>query len=351
MELYFLDRDFAAVSPPVDTAVSLVWSLRYGECGTFTADLPLTAGTCGEAAYTAGELLEVASGAVYLCDRQYCGRIETVTCRDAALHIGGRMLECLLYDRVAGTETVYTGTAGQAVRAALAQWAGDLPLTVEGDIPDLTETMLFTMEAGEGLGQWLHRLLAPLGAMYSVELRDGGLFFSVTAGTDRSLDSEPGTSRAIFSEDFGNIAGLEAELYRENAINRIYVEGSDGTVVTVDHAPTADRRREGYRKAADIRPAEYGSTAAYKAALTRRGEELLAANGEIFRLTCRGEYDTRPAYGTDYRLGDICEVQGDSLGVRQAVRLTAVDVVYEGGTVKLYPYFGDTVARIRTTIV
>ena len=350
MELYFLDRDFQAVSPPVDTAISLVWSLRYGECGTFSADLPLTSGSHGETAYTAKELLALASGAVYLCDRQYCGRIETVTCRDAALHIGGRMLECLLYDRVAGTETVYTGTAGQAVQAALTQWAGDLPLTVTGTIPALTETEVFPIEAGEVLGRWLHRLLAPLGAMYSVELREGRLVFAVTVGTDRSLDSRDGVNRAIFSEDFGNIASLEAELYREAAINRIYVEGSDGTVVTVDQAPAADRRKEGYKKAADIRPAEYGSTAAYRAALTRRGRELLAANGEIFRLTCRGEYDTQPAYGRDYRLGDICEVQGDSLGVRQAVRLTAVDVVYEGGTVQLYPQFGDTVARIRTTI-
>ncbi len=350
MELYFLDRNFAAVSPPVDTAVSLVWSLRYGECGTFAAQLPLTPGTYGDTAYTAKELLKVAAEAVYLCDRQYCGRIETVTCRDAVLHIGGRMLECLLYDRVAEADTVYSGTAGQAVRAALNRWAGDLPLTVTGEIPDLTEAMVFPMEAGEVLGRWMHRILAACGAMYSVELRDGGLVFAVTVGTDRSLDSAPGTSRAIFSEDFGNIAGLEAELYRETAINRIYVEGSDGTVVTADHAPAADQRREGYRKAADIRPAEYSSTAAYRAALTRRGEELLAENGEIFRLTCRGEYDTRPAYGRDYRLGDICEVQGDSLGVRQAVRLTAVDVVYEGGTVKLYPWFGDAVARIRNTI-
>lgn len=290
------------------------------------------------------------SGAVYLCDRQYCGRIETVLCRRHSLHIGGRMLESLLYDRVAGAESVYTGTAGQAVAAALAQWAGDLPLTVEGSIPALTEPMLFTMEAGEVLGQWLHRLLAPLGAMYSVDMRDGRLLFRVTVGTDRSLDSDPGVSRAIFSEDFGNIAGLETELYRENAMNRIYVEGSDGTVVTVDHAPSADQRKEGYRKAADIRPGGYSSTSAYRAALIRRGEELLAANGETFRLTCAGEYDVQPAYGTDYRLGDICELQGDSIGVRQAARLTAVDVVYEGGTVKLYPYFGDTVRRLRTAV-
>ena len=335
MELYFLDRDFQAVSPPVDTAISLVWSLRYGECGTFTADLPLTPGSHGETAYTAKELLALASGAVYLCDRQYCGRIETVTCRDAALHIGGRMLECLLYDRVAGTETVYTGTAGQAVQAALAQWAGDLPLTVTGTIPALTETEVFPMEAGEVLGRWLHRLLAPLGAMYSVELREGRLVFAVTVGTDRSLDSRDGVNRAIFSEDFGNIASLEQELYRGEALNRIYVEGSDGTVAAADRAPSAKQRREGYKKASDIRPADYGSTEAYRAALVQRGEELLDGAGPCLRLSCEAEYDAEPRYGSDYLLGDICEIRSETMGIRTAARLTAVDVVYEGGTVKV----------------
>ena len=65
MELYFLDRNFSAVSPPVDTATSLVWSLRYGECGTFAADLPLTQGTYGGAAYTAKELLSLLNSDKY----------------------------------------------------------------------------------------------------------------------------------------------------------------------------------------------------------------------------------------------------------------------------------------------
>lgn len=347
MELYFLNGNFAAVSPPVDTAVSAVWSLRYGECGTFAMEIPLTAGTADGTAYTPGELLSLASGAAYLCDRQFCGRIETVICRDNTLRLGGRLLECLLYDRVAGAECAYSGTAGQAVLAALRQWAGDLPFILPDTVPDLTASSVFPMETGENLGKWIHHLLYPLGAGYTVELRDGQLFFDIVQGVDRSLDSAPGVNRAIFSEDFGNIAGLETELYRENVLNWIYVEGSDGTLVPVNRSGGSDWRREGYRKASDIRPDQYGSTAAYQAALVKRGEELLDANRETARVSCVGEYEALPRYGTDYRLGDICEVQGDTLGVRRALRLTAVDVVSEGGTVKLYPFFGDTVRKIR----
>lgn len=372
MELYFLDRSFAAVSPPIDTATSVVWSERLAECGTFAVELPLTMGAYS-AAYTSRELLTLASTAAYLCDRQFCGRIETVICKEHTLHIGGRLLECLLYDRVASTDTVYSGTVGQIVLAAVRDWAGDLPLTLPDTVALGEDTVALdedivqvSMVRGEALGKWLHTLLTPLGAGYATTLtEEGTLTFSVYVGIDRSLDSADGVSRAIFSEDFGNIAGLETELYREDARDRLYVEGSDGTMVVVstdvvstdvetteatEATEAATWRREGYAKASDIRPGQFSTTAAYQAALTNRGRELLHKYQPITRLTCIGEYSATPQYGVDYHLGDICEVQGDTWGVRCALRLTAVDVVYEGGTVKLYPFFGGTVERVRTIL-
>lgn len=351
MELYFLDRSFASISPPVDTATSVVWSERLSECGTFAVELPLTMGAYA-AAYTSRELVTLASTAAYLCDRQFCGRIETVTCKEHTLHMGGRLLECLLYDRVASTDTVYSGTVGEIVLAAVQDWAKDLSLTLPETLALGEEVVQVTMVRGEALGKWLHGLLSPLGAGYAITLtEEGTLSFAVYVGIDRSLDSADGVSRAIFCEDFGNIAGLETELYREDVWDRVYVEGSDGTMVVVDPTTNGESwSREGYAKALDIRPGQFDSTAAYQAALTNRGRELLQTHGEIQRLTCIGEYTATPQYGVDYHLGDICEVQGDTWGVRCALRLTAVDVVYEGGTVKLYPFFGGTVQRVRTRV-
>jgi len=344
MELYFLNEHLDTMASPADTAVSMVWNLRYHECGTFTAVFPLT-----DEGMTPAERIALAGEAVYLCDRSRCGRIETVICRDNLLQLEGRMLECLLYDRAASGETVYTGTAVQAAKAALQQWAGDLALVQEDGVPSIGGTGPFLMEAGESVGRFLHRILKPFGASYRITLDGTGTIrFGFTLGTDRSLDSEPGVSRAIFSEDFGNIASLEQELYRGEALNRIYVEGSDGTVAAADRAPSAKQRREGYKKASDIRPADYGSTEAYRAALVQRGEELLDGAGPCLRLSCEAEYDAEPRYGSDYLLGDICEIRSETMGIRTAARLTAVDVVYEGGTVKLYPCFGDDVIRLKT---
>ena len=80
----------------------------------------------------------------------------------------------------------------------------------------------------------------------------------------------------------------------------------------------------------------------------QRGEELLDGAGPCLRLSCEAEYGAEPRYGSDYLLGDICEIRSETMGIRTAARLTAVDVVYEGGTVKLYPCFGDDVIRLKT---
>lgn len=340
MELYFLDVDFQPISMPVDTAISVVWSLRYHECGTFTVVLPVIEDP---------ELLSVASRAVYLCDRERCGRIETILCRNGLLQVEGRMLECLLYDRVAAADETFTGTAAEAVLEAMAQWAGDLPLVHIGTTPAAAAGP-YTMTAGTNLGKWMHDTLAADGLSYKVEYTDGKLCFALIAGVDRSLDSETGVSRAIFSEEFGNIASLEEELFREDVCSRIYVEGSDGTVVTVDRSGSAAGRRECYKKASDIQPKDFADTDAYRAALAERGGQLLAGMGERSRLSCVAEYDTHPRYGKDYRLGDVCEIYSPAMSIRMAARLTALDVVCEGGTVRLYPCFGDAVLRLKTAL-
>ena len=349
MELYFLDRQFTAISLPVDTAISVVWSLRYHECGTFTAVLPLTDGMDDGAA-----LLSTAARAVYLCDREHCGRIETLICRDGLLHSEGRMLECLLYDRVAAADAVYSGTAAEAVLAAMEQWAGDLSFApadpADRTLPQDSEAVQHSMEAGDTLGKWIHGLLEPIGASYTITLADGRLRFALVQGTDRSLDSDPEVGRAVFSEEFGNIASLEEELYREEVCTRFYVEGSDGLVVAVETPEAAENPREGYKKATDLRPEDFETENAYRAALVRRGETLLAAAGERSRLSCVAEYDVQPRYGVDYRLGDICEIFSPALGIRMAVRLTALDVVCEGGTLRLYPFFGDGIMRLKTAL-
>ncbi len=350
MELTFLSENFTPISFPIDTAISVVWSLRMEECGTFAATLPLTEGMT--AGYTPGELLTLAYTATYLRDNRHCGRIESVFVEEGLLRLEGRTLECLLYDRVSAADTAFAGRADQAAAHMLDTWGEDLAVTRD-PFPAVGEAGSFLMEAGENLGKWLHRVLSPLGAVLTVELcGDGAAHLTLRLGVDRSLDSADTVSRAIFSEGFGNIASLEEEQHTAEACDRLYIQGGDGTVVTVDRAGAAENplRREGYRVAADIRPGTYASTAAYRSALEARGRELLGRMGVRRRLTCVAESDALPRYGTDYALGDICEVHAETLGLRRAARLVALDIVQEAGIVRLYPSFGDEVVRVKTML-
>ena len=122
--------------------------------------------------------------------------------------------------------------------------------------------------------------------------------------------------------------------------NAAYVEGADGTVVLTDHSGGSDRR-ELYRKAADIAPGNYGSTEEYTLALRRRGEELLASRTPATSVSAECDANALPVYGEDYRIGDICDVADDGLGLSYSLRLTAVDTVWEDGAKTVYPVFGE----------
>ncbi len=354
MELTFLDSDFLPLSSPIETTLSIVWSFRAETCDTFTVLLPLTDGMTqsNPAAYSPAQLLSLAYRAVYLRTGEHCGRIETILVEDGHLRLEGRGLACMLYDRVAGAETVLEGRADQAIDHMLDLWGSDLPYIREA-LPVWGEVADYVMEAGENLGIWLQGLVCSLGGVLSATLSpDRTVHLHLYMGIDRSLDSAAGVNRAIFSEDFGNIATLEEETHRDEAYDRMYVQGGDGTIVTVDKEGAAENphRRETFRKAADIRPSAYGSTTLYRAALTSRGQTLLQQTGIRTRLTCVGESDAQPRYGVDYRLGDICEIHAETLGIRRKARLTGMDLVVESGMVRMYPNFGDEMLRVKTAI-
>ena len=71
MELYFLDKDLNRLTFPIDWVKSLVWRMRFFECGTFRAVFPFDA-----------KINLTAKEAEYLCSvyegEIRCGRIDSV---------------------------------------------------------------------------------------------------------------------------------------------------------------------------------------------------------------------------------------------------------------------------------
>ena len=70
------------------------------------------------------------------------------------------------------------------------------------------------------------------------------------------------------------------------------------------------------------------------------GYEILAGYPEKFEVSTEFDGSALPVYGKDYRLGDVCSVVDEELGVELPLRLTQVDWVSENGTTSVYPVFG-----------
>lgn len=341
MELYFLREDFSLLAGPVDTFTSAVWSERYFEAGTFTLHFPRS-------------LLPEVQEAAYVRTRASgegeirCGRVESLsTGSDGDCEMGGHLLETLLSDRVMVGEGSFSGSVTEAVREAVAanlRGCGVvLADTAEwGQIPDFV-----TLSYGwDNLSRWLYSVLRPYGASYRITLEGEDTLvptFRVVLGQDRTAD---GGERAIFSASFGNVVSLELEKQSGDMRNVIYVEGRDGTVVTVDRSG-GGVRREVYKKASDIDPDGFSGEADYRNALMRRGAEVLAEMPEGLSVSCECDGEALPLYGRDYRLGDVCDVVDEELGVSYGMRLTAADTVWEGGREMIFPLFGDEVRSVK----
>ncbi|MCR4905700.1 MAG: siphovirus ReqiPepy6 Gp37-like family protein [Clostridiales bacterium] len=342
-ELFFLNEDFEPVEGPVEECSSAVWSERYFEPGSFTLKVPRA-------------LVKRVAGAKYVQSAEedggiLCGRIDYLTADEAGEgEIGGRLLATLLEDRVIAEipQMAADADAAETVLAVAEANLRGLGITV-----DRTNSVTIGASASpavlwDNLGAWCYAALRPFGAAPEVKLREvGGTLVPVlriVRGLDRS--EEGSAARAVFSKSFGNILSVSLERDGSRMKNAVYVEGVDGTVVLTDKSGSAGRR-ETYKKAADVSPADFASDAAYRAALARRGEEILASRQETLCVSAESDTGALPVYGTDYALGDVCDVADEELGVSFAVRLTGVDLVWEGGGMMRIPFFGEEARLLR----
>ncbi len=351
MDLYFLDAAFEPMTGPMDMFTSVVWSERYFENGTFTLHFPK-------------ELLPVVYDATYVRTgiengHVKCGRLTYLLAddgEDGGCEAGGYLLEALFDDRVLSGEGCYSGTVTQAVHTAVSENLRGCGVVIGEDSAVLTETVSLTYE-WDTLSEWLYSVLKPFGASYRIELdpAENVPVFRIVRGMDRSsgigetVSENYNTWQAVFSSSFGNISSIRFERDTVRLKNVVYVEGADGTLVTVDKSG-GKPKREMHKTVADVKPGDFSDTAAYTAALTQRGEEILANYAESVCVSAEGDAGVSPEYGRDYALGDICDVADDTLGLSFGMRLTAVDDVTENGVRTLYPAFGEEIRQIRRIV-
>lgn len=335
MELYFLNENFSPISGPADFFTSVVWSERYFEMGTFTLHFPRV---------HLSEIMDAVYVSTSAADGEIkCGRIDyIITGEEEDCEVGGRMLESLLSDRVIYGSGVRRGNvAGVAAGVVQDNIRG---CGVTFGVHDSVSGYVSLAYEWDCLSEWLYSALRPYGASFTVKLDPdlGKPVFRVVSGKNRTVEASilTGIEPAIFSSYFGNINSFDIDADSGYMKNVIYVEGRDGTVVSVDQSG-GGKRCEMYYSAGDIGPSPFETTEEYDEALRVRGRTVLAKYKKGFALRAECDSTALPRYGVDYALGDICDVSDEETGLSFEMRLTGVDTVWENGVMTVHPLFGE----------
>lgn len=350
--IVFLDGDFKPVSAPVDNFTSLIWSSRYYQHGSASAVLPI------------GKYSAIKGAAyIYNPDNSGCAVVDKVhlSVSDDAAALSGKTLESWFDRRTVRVETKMTGSLETAVRTLVTVNAitppRAVPHLVLGDIAGYTETIDTSIEAGTKLSDALYTALKPFGMSYSIMLdyEAGEIIFTVVKGLNRR-QSQNVNPWAIFSTGFENLRNAEYERLSDDYANYAYVAADDseyGTVVIAVNESTGADRREIYVPVHATSKREDGTTMSldeYKNLLASIGVEALAENAII--ENANGDIDVTGSlkYGTHYGLGDWCDIIVAEHGLSWDAQITTVDEVYEGGSKRVIPSFGEEAISLKKYI-
>ena len=377
-ELYLLDRRLERTFGPIDDFVSLVWTERYFENGTFTLVLPLSRALFS--AVMEARFLEVRG-------HSGLGRIEKVRFSgpDGTGHltVSGRMAESLLGDRILPRGTVVSGALCQSLEALVeanaCAGAGEraIPgLHVLSGVPTGAESLIMhEFPGGKQLDAFLYTVLGEHGMSYRVTLNADGtaLQFFLVRGLDRTQAQEE-NSFAVFSTSFSTIGEIsflyDTEDHRNYAVIAGEGEGEARVEVTLDLRTSPDEElRELFVDARDLRSVSGGTAMgaqAYRNLLLARGRERLSARSRIAQVSGtaaayavpeetagtdgRAVHGGSMMAGVDYALGDLCDISSESLGTVWSERVTEITYIYEGRFVRIEPRFGTAYPDLRTYI-
>lgn len=155
---------------------------------------------------------------------------------------------------------------------------------------------------------------------------------------------QPGENEnAVFRTAYGNLADPELTETSNGHKNVAIVAGAgEGdarvTVEVGDTSAISNMRREMYVDARNVQPEDGETAAHYKNRLKAVGRQKLAEALEISNVTFT-------AKGNDVRLGDICKVILDDLGITLQVRCTTKTIKSQKNTVTRTLGVGNPIVR------
>ncbi len=352
MDVIFLNLNFEAVSAPIDDYTSCVFTPCYYSAGSFFIVL-------GRDKYcyvkNASYIYNSKSGAV--------GIIDMISYNDV-LTVSGKLLEALLDSRVINEVTNFSGDIETVSRALVTKYAITAPRTISklslGNTVGFTTVVDIQPKLGDTLSNSLRAILTPNEMSFSCnyDYINDVIKFKLYKGLDRT-QAQIINTWAIFSTEYENLIGSEYKRDNADYKNYAYIVAENDDIygrvsAEINNITLGDIRRELLVNASSIKSKDDdGNTMSYQAfvaALKAYGQAELAKHALV--ETVEGEVDCNGSlkYRRDYNIGDLCDIVIAELGLVWSARITELDEVYESGTIKYIPRFGDGSLTLREFI-
>lgn len=341
MEVRFYDEalNFKGI---MENQSSLIWTRKYFEPGEFELHAPLTVSNMA---------LTERGNLIWLKGNQEAGIIEDRQMEESStkreLTIKGRFLSSYMDRRLIRPTVQFDGYVELAMRQLLSG-ADAIPLVELGEVQGFTAEVSFQVTY-KNLLTYMEKLAksSGLGFRFRPDFRQKKIYFEVYSGMDRT-SAQTANSRVIFSESYDNLNDIvfreNDQLYRNVAYvggegegnERIYVQVGSGSGLSL---------REVFVDARDLRQEE-STIAEYKEQLIQRGREALAEKQISSSFECSVEAGTNFSYRKDYDLGDIVTIQKKEWGVKENLRITEIQEVYEQERMRIVPTFGTALPSV-----
>lgn len=335
MEILVYDSQFE-LKKVVENYNSLLWKRCYYDVGSFTISCPITQDNV--------EALQLGR-IVWVRGKKEGGVIESRTMQQSAaqntMTVSGRFLESYMDRRVIKPTVNFSGRVEDAMRQLLSS----LPMITLGEIHDWDEQVSFQatyknlLDHEKKLAKY-----AAYGFRFVPDFSDKTITFEVYRGENHSI-GQSDLPIVIFSEEYANMLSSD---YTENdqLYKTVVYVGGEGDwrdkeiVVVGDDTATGLGRREVFCDASDL--TSNGLTMEqYRDTLRQRGIDTLNKSMLSKSFTCQTNPNANFVYGKDYDVGDIVTIQKSSWGLAENKRITEVTEIYEHGTPRIEPVFGD----------
>lgn len=329
----------------IENYSSLLWNRKYSATGDFELHVPIVNDVFNY--LVRGNIISY-NGAVE------AGVIESIQITQETTNneyiAKGRFLESyfdrrLVYNTFANPTYNYSGLVEVAMRTIIEN-AAEIPLLELGELQGYTEEITF-QATYQNLLTYESKLAdsATLGFRCTPDFVDKKIIFNVYKGLDHS-ENQSDRVRVTFSDEYKN---LNSVVYTENdqLLKTVCYVGGQGEgderewVIVGDNASTGLERREVRLDATDISPDDI-TYSEYRDLLTQRGVDLLENQDILIKsFECKTIPNGNFIYKMHYDLGDIVTLKKESWGLSIDLRITAVTEVYEHGTMKIEPTFGN----------